>query len=73
MKRKQTFQSLTAYVATRTASGETLQEIAADLGLSVGYLCDLKNRRQTPGFKLAKRLSDNYGIPLESFLERRAS
>ena len=47
--------------------------IADDLGLSIGYLADLKNGKQTPGFKLAKRLSDDLSIPLESFLEERAS
>lgn len=70
MKRKHTFSSLTAYVEARQEKGDTLQEIAADLGLSIGYLTDLKNLKQTPGFKLAKRLSDSLGIPLESFLEQ---
>jgi transcriptional regulator with XRE-family HTH domain len=69
MKRKHTYPSLPAYVRSRQDKGETLQEIADDLGLSIGYLTDLKNLRQTPGFKLAKRLSDSIGIPLESFLE----
>jgi transcriptional regulator with XRE-family HTH domain len=67
MKRKHTYPSLPAYVRSRQDKGETLQEIADDLGLSIGYLTDLKNLRQTPGFKLAKRHS--IGIPLESFLE----
>lgn len=70
MKRKHTHASLTAYVEARTRKGDTLQQIADDLDISIGYLTDLKNRRQTPGFKLAKRLSDSLGIPLESFLER---
>lgn len=69
MKRKHTYPSLTAYVESRSRKGDTLQEIADDLELSIGYLADLKNRRQTPGFRLAKRLSDRLNIPLESFLE----
>jgi len=69
MKRKHTFPSLPAYVRARQDQGDTLQEIADDLDLSIGYLTDLKNLKQTPGFKLAKRLSDSLGIPLESFLE----
>jgi transcriptional regulator with XRE-family HTH domain len=69
MRRKHTYPSLTAYVEARTARGETLREIAADLGIAIGYLADLKNGKQTPGFKLAKRLSDDLSIPLESFLE----
>lgn len=74
MTRKQTrYPSFTAYVESRVEQGATLKMIAHELGLSVGYLCDLKNGRQTPGFKLAKRLSDNFGIPLESFLELRVS
>jgi transcriptional regulator with XRE-family HTH domain len=68
MKRKHTFPSLTAYVEARTDNGDTLQKIATDLGISIGYLTDLKNGRTTPGFKLAKRLSDTLQIPLESFL-----
>jgi transcriptional regulator with XRE-family HTH domain len=70
MKPKHTYPSLPAYVRARQDEGWTLQEIANDLDLSIGYLTDLKNQKQTPGFKLAKRLSDSLGIPLESFLER---
>lgn len=70
MKRKHTYPSLTAYVAERSERGDTLRQVADDLGISIGYLADLKNGRMTPGFKLAKRLSDALGIPLESFLEK---
>lgn len=73
MKRKPRHTSLTAYVEFRSKRGDTLVQIARDLDMAVGYLCDLKNGRQTPGFKLAKRLSDDLGIPLESFLETRVS
>lgn len=71
--RKPRFQSLAAYVEAQARAGRTLKEVAADLDLSIGYLADLKNGRQTPGFKLAKRLSDQLGIPLESFLEAGVS
>lgn len=62
------YSSLPAYVEAQTRAGRTLAEIAADLDLSIGYLCDLKNGKVTPGFQLAGRLSKRLGIPLESFL-----
>lgn len=62
------YSSLTAYVEAQAAAGRTLADVADDLGLSIGYLCDLKNGKVTPGFQLAGRLSKRLGIPLESFL-----
>lgn len=62
------YSSLTAYVEAQAAAGRTLADVADDLELSIGYLCDLKNGKVTPGFQLAGRLSKRLGIPLESFL-----
>jgi transcriptional regulator with XRE-family HTH domain len=74
MTRKRTaYPSFGAYVQARSEAGVTLQELADELDMSVGYLADIKNGKQSPGFRLAKRLADTCNVPLESFLEQTAS
>ena len=71
MTRKRiTYPTFRAYVQARSQAGATLLEIAAELDMSVGHLTDIKNGKQSPGFRLAKRLSDTCNVPLESFLEQ---
>ena len=42
--------------------------MAAFLGISEGYLSDLKNGKRSPSLRMAKRLSGLADVPIESFL-----
>jgi transcriptional regulator with XRE-family HTH domain len=67
-KRRRIYPDLQSYLDDFTAAGGLQSEFAARMGMSEGYLSDIKQRRVRPGFKLAKRLADECNIPLESFL-----
>lgn len=49
----------------RKQRGETLEQVAADLGKAPGSLKNVENGRADPGDELAAALADRYGIPLE--------
>lgn len=67
-KRKRPYASLSDYLDDWGRQGKTQAEFATAFGISVGYLSDLKNGKVEPSLKLAKRLSDECNIPVESFI-----
>lgn len=76
MKKRKIYPDFQSYLEDFTRAGGLQSEFAARMGISEGYLSDIKSRRARPGFLLAKRLADECGVPLEAFLyapERRAS
>ena len=66
--RKRVYPTLMAYLEDLNRQGINQGEFAATLGISEGYLSDLKNGKATPSLSLAQRLSEAAGIPIESFL-----
>lgn len=68
MKRKRIYRDLNAALADFARRGVTQKDFAARLGMSEGYLSDLKNGRVRPSLRLAARLSLEAGVPIESFL-----
>lgn len=72
-KRPRIYPDLQAYLDDLARRGITQTEFAAKMGMSEGYLSDLKNRRVRPSLGLAKRLADECGIPIESFLLEQVS
>ena len=74
--RRRIYPDLQAYLRDFKLRGGTQAEFAARMDMSTGYLSDLKKGLVRPSLSLAKRLSDECGIPIESFLpanERRVS
>lgn len=67
-RRQRIYPDLSAYLDDLARQGGTQAEFADRMGMSKGYLSDLKNRRVRPSLGLAKRLSDECGVPIESFL-----
>ena len=67
-KRTKVYPHLRAYLDDLALSGGTQADFAARMEMSEGYLSDLKNGRVRPSLALAKRLSDECGVPIESFL-----
>lgn len=67
-KRKRGYPSLEAYLDALGKQGITQAEFAARVGISPQHLSDVKNRARGASLKLAKRLSDECGVPIESFL-----
>lgn len=67
-QRKRPYASLSDYLDDLGRQGKTQADFAAEFGISVGYLSDLKNGKVSPSLKLAKRLSDECNIPVESFI-----
>lgn len=65
-----TFDSLSEYLEQ---CGKTQSEFAAEFGISVGYLSDLKNGKVMPSAPLLKRFRDECRIPIEAFLDRSIS
>jgi transcriptional regulator with XRE-family HTH domain len=68
MPKRKVYPNLNAYVEDFVRHGGTQAELAARMDMSEGYLSDLKNGRVRPSLLLAKRLSDECGVPIESFL-----
>ena len=64
--RKQAYDSLGAYLEAWCKLGKTQADFAAQFGISVGYLSDLKNGKVRPSWKLARRLSAECSIPMDS-------
>lgn len=64
--RRQTYESLGEYLDAWCKLGKTQADFAAQFGISVGYLSDLKNRKVRPSWTLARRLSSECHIPLDS-------
>lgn len=76
MTRKRVYPNLGTFLEDLKRNGSTQAEFAERLGMSNGYLSDLKNGKVRPSLALAKQLSDECGIPIESFLtdgEQRVS
>lgn len=67
-KRAKIYPHLRAYLDDLGRQGSTQADFAARMEMSEGYLSDLKNGRVRPSLILAKRLSDECGVPIESFL-----
>ena len=67
----------------KQAFGKTLDEalwrhgtsakLAADLGISRGFLCDIRKGRSVPNKVLAIRISLATGVPLKTLLAKRAT
>ena len=72
-KRSKVYPDLQAFLDDLGRRGVTQAEFAARMEMSEGYLSDLKNRRVRPSLALAKRLSDECGVPMESFLLEQVS
>lgn len=68
MRRTKIYPNLRAYLEDLVRQGGTQGDFAAEMEMSEGYLSDLKNGLVRPSLRLAKRLSDVCGIPIESFL-----
>lgn len=67
-KHTKAYPHLRAYLDDLADQGVTQAEFASRMEMSEGYLSDLKNGRVKPSLTLAKRLSDECGVPIESFL-----
>lgn len=65
-KRKQNVYSLQEYQKKNSLSRKAL---AKKLGITEQYLSFLINGRRTPGAKIARRISDITGIPLENLIK----
>jgi transcriptional regulator with XRE-family HTH domain len=68
IQKKRVYPNLKAYLEDLARQGVDQGEFAARFGISEGYLSDLKNGRVSPSLKLAARLSEEVGVPIESFL-----
>lgn len=66
--RRQTYESLSDYLEDWCRIGKTQSEFAAQFGISVGYLSDLKNGKVQPSLALAHRLSEYCHIPIKAFI-----
>jgi transcriptional regulator with XRE-family HTH domain len=64
------YPTLKAYVAALRKQGITQSQFAADFGISEQHLTMIKNGTRGASLKLAKRLSDRCGVPIESFILR---
>jgi len=71
--RRRIYPDLRTYLDDLVRAGSTQSEFAARMDMSRGYLSDLKNGRVRPSLRLAKRLADECGIPIESFLPGQES
>lgn len=61
------YPNLRAYLKARKRGGATQAEIAEQFNISPGHLSDLKKGKARPSLDLAMRLSEECGIPIESF------
>ena len=66
-KRKHGYTNLKAYLE-HLPDGITQADFAARMGMSPQHLSDIKNGARGVSLQLAKRLSDECGVPIESFL-----
>jgi transcriptional regulator with XRE-family HTH domain len=66
--RKHTYPNLKAFVEAMSAKGLDHAAVAAFLGISQGFLSDLKNGKVTPSMRMAGRLSERADVPVDSFL-----
>ena len=47
----------------RKEQGETLKSIAAQVGISVGFLCDIEQGHRRPSRAIAEKLLEVLGLP----------
>jgi transcriptional regulator with XRE-family HTH domain len=66
--KKRVYPNLKAYLEDLARQGVDQGDFAAQFGISEGYLSDLKNGHVSPSLKLAAKLSEAAGVPIESFL-----
>jgi len=66
-KRKRGYPNLKAYLES-LPDGVTQADFAARMGISPQHLSDIKNGARGASLHLAKRLSDECRVPIESFL-----
>lgn len=52
----------------RTADEVTQAELAREIGISKGILCDIEKGRRLPTFEQAKNMAEYLGYPIEGFL-----
>lgn len=68
MKRRRVYPDLKAFLEDYARQGGLQSDFAARMGMSEGYLSDLKNGRVRPSLSLAVKLAEEAGVPIESFL-----
>ena len=68
MKSRNRFPHLKAYLAHLKRQGVTQAEFAVRVGISPQHLSDIKNGARGVSLPLAKKLVDECGVPIESFL-----
>jgi transcriptional regulator with XRE-family HTH domain len=51
----------------------SLSRLAADLGVSVSYLCEVRKGRRTPSLALALEISRVTGVPVASLVKVEAA
>ena len=66
MAKRKRYPNLKAYL--NNLEGVTQAEFAARMGISPQHLSDIKNGARGASLQVAKRLSDECGVPIESFL-----
>lgn len=59
------FKDLASYLAQ---SGETQQAFAARLGLSQGYISQIRQGKRVPSLGIAQRIAEAARIPIESLV-----
>lgn len=69
-KFKRAYPDFRAYLTELKRQGRTQNEIAAALGISVGYLSDIKVGRYQPSLDLAIRIAELANVPIESLVKR---
>jgi transcriptional regulator with XRE-family HTH domain len=70
---KRTYPNLRAFLEHLDEQGTTQAEFAAQMKISEAHLSELKNGRTVPSLSLARRLSQECGVPIESFLTSHVS
>jgi transcriptional regulator with XRE-family HTH domain len=68
MKHKRVYPDLRTFLEDFARRGGKQAEFAAKMGMSNGYLSDIKNGRVRPSLALAAKLAREAGVPIESFL-----
>jgi transcriptional regulator with XRE-family HTH domain len=68
MPKRKRYPHLKAYLEALSDQGVTQAAFAARVGVSPQHLSDIKNGARGASLSLAKRLADESGVPIESFL-----
>ena len=55
----------TKFKELRQHRGKTQEILATDLGITKDYVNMIENGRRTPGFALAKRIADLFGVTID--------